>query len=67
LKIFKDRLEVTRPSIDYQGATYKPQKNKYNCYVIQIVSEELPIGTFLIDKEESNLDKLVIYFSDKIR
>jgi hypothetical protein len=67
IKIFKDRLEVTRPSIDYQGVSYKPQKNKNNSYVIQMVSEELPLGAFKIDNEEINIDKLVIYFSDRIR
>jgi hypothetical protein len=66
LNILRDRLEVTRPSIDHHGITYMPQQKACGSYTIQVVSDFLPMGNFLIDEEDSNDDKLVVYFTDTI-
>ena len=66
--IHKNKITFTKPTIDYNGKLYKVSKYKtrplgFRSYLsIGISSEELPLGKFLFDKEESNEDCKVVYF-----
>lgn len=60
VKIFEDRLEITRPTIDYQGKSKTPFKINGQKMAIYITDPIMREGTFEID-EESDEDKLIIY------
>ncbi len=62
VKVETDRIIFTHPTIDYQGKTYTPYKNKYG-YSLSLICE-IPIGNYMFDKEESNEDQKVIYYEN---
>lgn len=55
------RITFKRPSISYLGKTYVV-KQVCNISRINVVFNELIIGDFPIDEEESNEDQIVIYY-----
>lgn len=67
VEIFHDKVVFKHPTIDYQKSYYNPTKNeKYNSYIFFVVDDTLQEGEFPVDQDESNEDRLVIYFEDKI-
>jgi hypothetical protein len=57
-------LTITRPTIDYQGKTYRvcvPKSSRDHRLFHIAISQNVPLGMFEIDEEESNEDKLVVY------
>ncbi len=62
VKLKDDKMIVTRPTIDYNGKTYKVTKisdSGWNCFTF--IGQDLPIGKFEFDTDESNEDMVVIY------
>jgi hypothetical protein len=59
-KIIDGRLEITRPTIDYQGKSKTPFRINGQKMAISITDPIMREGTFEID-EESDEDKLIIY------
>ncbi len=59
-----EKLIIKRRGIDYAGKVLKPVK-MLNATHLNI-SSPIPLGTYKIDTDESNVDQLVIYYEDKI-
>lgn len=59
-KIIEDRIEITRPTIDYQGKSKTPFKINGQKMAIYITDPRMKEGEFEID-EDSDEDKLIIY------
>ena len=68
VKTYEDKLIITVPTIDYSG--HQCKTSSVNCKdgfgKVDFNDTVIPKGTYLIDEEESNEDKLVIYLEDKI-
>ncbi len=59
VKNFEDRLEITKPSLDYRGKIWEPSK-KFNWYSTTIPFN-IPIGDYFPD-EDSTEDLIIIYY-----
>lgn len=64
IKIYDEYFEIKIPSIFYQGKTVKTVKNNKSkeWRFINIIDEKLIAGNFLIDLEESDGDKVIVYY-----
>jgi len=61
-KIYADRIEFSKPSLDTKGKIIKPSITDELWYQFNI-ELDIPIGRYPFD-EESNQDKIIIYFND---
>lgn len=65
-RTYHDKIVMSVPSLDYSGVAYSPNR-KDGWHRITVRSkEELPLGAFMIDKDESNEDLVTVYFEDRI-
>lgn len=64
IKIYDEYFEIKIPSICYQGKTVPTVKNNKSkeWRFINIIDEKLIAGNFLIDLEESDEDKVIVYY-----
>ncbi len=65
-KFFYDKIEVTKPDID----TIKINKTHFHKrgrwqFIVNIINVDvdIPLGKFYFDEDDSNVDKIVIYFN----
>lgn len=65
-KFFYDRVEVTKPDIDSTkiNKTHFHKRGRWQ-FVVNVVNVgiDIPLGKFYFDEEDSNEDKIVIYFN----
>lgn len=69
ISVFYDRIEITVPTIDYNGKMFKTSHNNkgINDWMITtILNDKINAGKFLIDEDESNEDIVVMYFEDQL-
>lgn len=59
--IYFDKIVFKKRGIDYNGKV-RDIKIHFGTYRIEI-PEDLPLGIFYFDEEESNEDQIVIYFN----
>jgi len=67
--IFKadsEKLTIQVATLDYRGQTITPSPTNCGWYMFSFVNDEIPIGYYDIDEEESNEDVLVCYWSEQI-
>jgi len=66
VNIFEDRIQFTKPNIDYNYKLMKFNKRKgiYHTIISHIL-DKMPAGEYVFDKEESNEDQIVIYFNQE--
>jgi uncharacterized protein involved in high-affinity Fe2+ transport len=64
IEIDENKIIFNRAHIDFQGRTYKATKIRYDWFYFGYSSEFLRVGSFYIDQEESNNDRIVVYFED---
>lgn len=58
-----DRLIIKKPDIFYNGKMHTPSRLGKSKFHQMTLVMPLPAGAFEIDKDESNIDQLVIYTS----
>lgn len=61
IDVGEDYIKISRPSIDYNGKTYKLNKMNNGWYGTTL-QMQLPLGKFLFDDEESTEDELIAYY-----
>lgn len=66
VKCTEDIITIERPGMSYTGKLFKPSKGLSGWYGVSIKSDFTEVGKYLIDKDESNEDKIVIYLEDKV-
>lgn len=62
IRINNYNITFTRPNIDNNFCVYKAIKG-FNCWVQFSLPCDLPLGKFNFDAEESNEDKIVVYYN----
>ena len=62
IKIKDDCIIIKKPSIDYRGKSYKMTPMKSRDWYQTALSNNIPLGKYYFDEEESNEDELVAYF-----
>jgi len=65
VSFFDDKLIISIPSLDWSGKSYVPCSTGKNCFSFAVNSDNIRIGKFPIDIEESNEDNLVIYYENE--
>lgn len=61
-----EKISFSVPSIDHRGKTFTVSKlNAYGWKQIGIQCDNLPVGKFYFDQDESNEDRVVIYLDQK--
>jgi len=69
VSVTDDKITITKPTIDFIGRTSKCTTKyirKTSDHKQICVGVVLPYGRYLIDEEDSNEDRIVIFFEDKI-
>ena len=64
--ISDDKIEFIRPTMESSIKEIRFTDGKDGWYRTSISAEDVPTGKFLIDEDESNEDRIVIYFEDII-
>ena len=68
--ISHDRVLFKKPTLDYNGKTYKFFKHfrngKFDGWYYSGIVADIPCGGYVIDPEESNEDCKVIYLNEKL-
>jgi hypothetical protein len=64
VSIDNDCVKITTPDIDFNGKSLKPTKSRGLFKTVSVYGNELPLGTYYIDDEESNEDQMIIYLND---
>jgi len=63
--ITHEKITFAKPTIDYSGKLHLPNKlRRSKNKSITISNKDLPLGGVNIDEDESNEDRIVIYFED---
>lgn len=63
VKIDDEKITFTKPDLSYMGKTYKPFANKKTGFLNTAIMCDIPLGKYEFDKEESNEDKIVVYYA----
>ncbi len=61
IKISDEKIVIAKPTIDYNGKTYKASKKGSGWVTFQIQAE-LPLGKFEFDEDETDEDSVAIYY-----
>ena len=66
-KLFNDRIEIKRVDVDSDSITkLSPHPTILNASILFVAHSKFTLGMYSIDLDESNEDRLVIYYDDKI-
>jgi hypothetical protein len=61
-----EKIVIKRYGFGYVGKTTTPTLDPGGFYHLFLISEELPLGHYEFDEEESDTDNLVCYWSEQI-